>query len=344
MQRLPVAVSIFTVLFFIFSLTGNMLVADPSFTNVAFADDKGDKKNKNKEKNALKGNKRLRSAVADLQGRVGDLETAPAVPGPQGEQGEPGSRGEQGIQGEQGPQGNPGLASTVPGPRGEQGIPGPQGEQGPPGEDGANGLRGADSTVAGPIGPQGPPGSAGAGGATQYALSDCADLQCGRAPQVIGNVHTLHSPKGVGVSVPISGDNGSEYLISLNFLSAGSLGGSVNTPSTGLYYASDDFNCSGQPYGFNQNFKSNTWLAHNLFIGKDITNLSLYVQVPSSSAMNIAPGSYLRTDGQGCQFWGGQGDLLPLVPIELVHSDFYQAFPPPYSLDFIGDTAASSGN
>ena len=80
MQRLPVAVSIFTILFFVFSLTGNVFIADPAFTSMAFADDKDDKKKKNKEKNALKGNKRLRSAVADLQGRVGDLETAPAAP------------------------------------------------------------------------------------------------------------------------------------------------------------------------------------------------------------------------------------------------------------------------
>jgi hypothetical protein len=167
MQRLPVAVSIFTVLFFIFSLTGNVFIADPSFTSVAFADDK---KGKKKEKNSLKGNKRLRAAVSDLQGRVDTLELAPAVPGPQGDKGDrgdPGLQGDPGIQGIQGPkgdkgdQGNPGLASTVPGPRGEQGIPGPQGGQGLPGEDGANGLPGADSTVAGPQGIPGPQGPAG---------------------------------------------------------------------------------------------------------------------------------------------------------------------------------------
>jgi hypothetical protein len=144
MQRLPVAASIFTVLFFIFSLTGNVLIADPALTSVAFADDKGEgKRNKNDDKNALKGNNRLRSAVADLQGRVGDLETAPTVPGPQGEQGLPGKDGADGL---------PGADSIVAGPRGEQGP------QGIPGEDGANGLPGADSTVAGPIGPQGPAG------------------------------------------------------------------------------------------------------------------------------------------------------------------------------------------
>jgi hypothetical protein len=143
MQRLPVAVSIFTVLFFIVSLTGNAFIADPAFTSVALADDKGEgKRNKNDDKNALKGNKRLRSAVADLQGRVGDLEIAPTVPGQKGDKGD------------QGDPGNDGLAGAT----GPQGIQGPQGEQGLPGEDGADGLPGADSIVAGPIGPQGPAG------------------------------------------------------------------------------------------------------------------------------------------------------------------------------------------
>jgi hypothetical protein len=37
MRRLPVAISIFTILFFLFNLTGNVLISDPAFSNVAFA-------------------------------------------------------------------------------------------------------------------------------------------------------------------------------------------------------------------------------------------------------------------------------------------------------------------
>jgi hypothetical protein len=161
-QRLPVAVSIFTVLFFIVSLTGNVLIADPSLTSVAFADDKGGKKKgKSKKNKSLKGNKGLRQAVTNLQGRVGSLETAPPVPGVPGPKGE---QGIQGIPGNDGTDGLPGADSTVAGPPGSQGIqgiPGPQGEQGPPGEDGAHGLPGADSIVAGPQGIPGPQGPAG---------------------------------------------------------------------------------------------------------------------------------------------------------------------------------------
>jgi hypothetical protein len=175
MQRLPTLISLFTVLFFIFSLTGNVFITDPAFTSVAFADDK---KGKKKEKNALKGNKRLRQAVTDLQGRVDTLETAPPVPGVPGPQGE---QGIQGIPGNDGTDGLPGADSTVAGPPGPQGIPGPQGDQGPPGEDGANGLPGADSTVAGPQGiqgvpgPQGEPGQDGQdgiGGGPSYVMTD----------------------------------------------------------------------------------------------------------------------------------------------------------------------------
>ncbi len=135
MRRLPTAISIFTVLFFIFSLTGNVLIADPTFSSAAFAKDK---KEKNEDKNALKGNKRLRAAVGDLQGRVGDLEAAPPVPGPQGDKGE---------------QGDTGADSIVPGP---QGIQGPQGPKGETGAQGPIGLTGS-------AGPQGPAGADGAG-------------------------------------------------------------------------------------------------------------------------------------------------------------------------------------
>jgi len=100
MQRLPTLISLFTVVFFIFSLTGNVIIADPTFSNVAFAQ-KGKNKNKDKDKdqdkNKLKGNKRLRAAVADLQGRVDTLETAPPVPGVPGPKGDKGDQGDPGA-------------------------------------------------------------------------------------------------------------------------------------------------------------------------------------------------------------------------------------------------------
>ena len=76
MQRIPVAVSIFTVLFFIFSLTGNAFIADPAFSSMAFADDKdkNKKEKEDKEKDPLRGNKRLREAVRVLQGQAIDIQ------------------------------------------------------------------------------------------------------------------------------------------------------------------------------------------------------------------------------------------------------------------------------
>ncbi len=55
MRRLPVTISLFTVLFFIFSLTGNVLIADLTFSSVALAKDND--KDKDSDKNKLKGNK-----------------------------------------------------------------------------------------------------------------------------------------------------------------------------------------------------------------------------------------------------------------------------------------------
>ena len=65
MRRLPTLVSLFTLLFFVFSLTGNALIADPAFSNAAFAQKK-DKDDDDDDKNKLKGNKRLREAVKAL--------------------------------------------------------------------------------------------------------------------------------------------------------------------------------------------------------------------------------------------------------------------------------------
>ena len=85
MRGLPPVVSLFTLLFFIFSLTGNVLIVDPTFSSSAFAQrGKEKKKEENDDKNKLKGNKRLREAVRALQEQVDTIEL---TPGPQGNTG-----------------------------------------------------------------------------------------------------------------------------------------------------------------------------------------------------------------------------------------------------------------
>ena len=152
MQRLPVAVSIFTVLFFVFSLTGNLLIADPDFTSVAFAQKKKDK-DKDDDKNALKGNKRLRAAVSDLQTRVTGLEATDPVPGPQGETGPAGPQGIAGPTGTQGPAGATGATGAVGG-QGSSGLTGGKGDKGETGPQGPQGQVGFQ----GPHGDKGDPG------------------------------------------------------------------------------------------------------------------------------------------------------------------------------------------
>lgn len=113
MQRLPVTVSIFTVLFFIVSLN-----------SIALAQQKG------VGKGGIPGQvNALQSEVNALQGRVDTLETAPPVPGPKGDKGDPGPQGGQGIQGPKGDTGE----------RGPVGYQGPQGPEGPPGPAGEGG-------------------------------------------------------------------------------------------------------------------------------------------------------------------------------------------------------------
>ena len=178
MRRLPVAVPLFTVLFFIVSLTGNVLIADPTFSSLAFAQKGKDKKDDNDEKNELKGNKRLREAVSELQTTTVDLQdqintiellegpkgdTGPAGPtGATGPQGVVGATGPQGVAGATGPQGATGSAGAD-GTDGATGATGPQGPQGTTGSTGADGADGATGAT-GPQGPQGTTGSAGADG------------------------------------------------------------------------------------------------------------------------------------------------------------------------------------
>ena len=132
MHRLSVTISISTILFFMFSLTANVLIADPAFTSVAFAK-KGDKA---KDKDSDKGKKGLRHRVDALETQSDDLqnqiETIELTPGPQGETGATGSAGTDGLAG----------ADGTTGPTGPQGIQGPQGETGSQGKEGLPGFQG----------------------------------------------------------------------------------------------------------------------------------------------------------------------------------------------------------
>ncbi len=176
MKRLPVVVPIFTVLFFIFSLTTTVLIADPMFTNVAYAK-KGDR---DKDKDSDKGKKRglrhrvdaLETQTTDLQNQINTIELTPGPKGdtgPAGPQGPKGDTGATGATGPQGPKGDTGAtgATGPQGPKGDTGLTGAKGDtgstgpQGPAGNDGADGAMGATGPQGpkGDTGPQGPPGA-----------------------------------------------------------------------------------------------------------------------------------------------------------------------------------------
>ncbi len=113
MRRLPFTVSVFTALFFIFSLTSNALISDFAFTSIAFAK-KGDK---DKDKDSDKGKKGIKHRVNALESQTTELQTQidtiELTPGPQGDTGPQGPEGQvgfQGPQGDPGPQGPPGPA------------------------------------------------------------------------------------------------------------------------------------------------------------------------------------------------------------------------------------------
>jgi len=181
MQRLTAYVTVFTVLFFIFGLTGNVFSVDLGFSGVAYAQKNKDR-DKDDDKRRLKGNKRLRAVVGELQDQIADLQNQinaiQLVPGPPGSQGMKGDTGV-GLQGEPGPvgpQGPRGLEG-VQGLKGDAGVQGLQGEPGPVGSAGPQGLTGLQGVegpigltglqgpqgALGPVGPQGPPGVAGGG-------------------------------------------------------------------------------------------------------------------------------------------------------------------------------------
>jgi hypothetical protein len=171
MRRQSVTISIFTVLFFIFGLTGNILIADPTFSSIAQADDKHDgkiklkksikkkkrKKNDDKGKDSDRGGNGLPKKVRQLQAGLNALQTQvdniELTPGPQGEPGPAGTNGTDGLAGAVGPTGPAGAAGT----NGADGLAGAVGPTGPAGPAGANGTDG----LAGAVGPTGPQGSQG---------------------------------------------------------------------------------------------------------------------------------------------------------------------------------------
>jgi hypothetical protein len=55
MRRLPITISLFTDLFFVFSLAGNAVITDPTFPNVAFTDDDDKDKKKKRPRSLLYG-------------------------------------------------------------------------------------------------------------------------------------------------------------------------------------------------------------------------------------------------------------------------------------------------
>ena len=147
-----------TFLFLFVQLGAGLVLNDPAFTSMAFAQKKGkdkDKKEKDDDKNELKGNKRLRAAVSDLQSVAQSLQTQineiQLIPGPPGADGKDGAQGPQGVAGKDGVDGTNGT-NGIDGINGTNGIDGTNGTNG---KDGVDGRDGADSTVAGPPGPQG---------------------------------------------------------------------------------------------------------------------------------------------------------------------------------------------
>lgn len=76
MLRLPTLIALFTVFFFLFSLTGNMLVTDPDFSSIAFAKKKDKGRDKGKDKDKDKGKKfekKKEKALENIKRRSGLL-------------------------------------------------------------------------------------------------------------------------------------------------------------------------------------------------------------------------------------------------------------------------------
>jgi hypothetical protein len=219
MTRLPVVVSLFTVLFFIFSLTGNLFITDIAFTSTAYAQSKKDGKIKLKkgakkkgkrdgDKDSDRGNRGIPQQIASLQAEIDALEqeltNIGSTPGPAGPAGADGATGATGPVGPQGPAGNDGAD-------GADGATGAQGEQGLAGNDGADGATGATG-VAGADGATGPQGPAGSGGSAPTLQVRQIQAFCSVEPDSIGECEVEAPACGPGEVV--SGE--SVYLYRAN--------------------------------------------------------------------------------------------------------------------------------
>lgn len=202
MRRFPLAVSLLTLLLFIFSLTGNVLIADPAFSSVAFADEEDGKiklnKSAKKKKDQRDGDKdndnngipgKITALQAEIDALEQELTNIELTPGPPGEPGTDGSNGTNGLDGAPGPQGDPGTDGTngTNGIDGVNGTNGTNGSDGAPGSNGTNGTDGIDGTngtnctngLDGDTGPAGPTGAQGDCDNTNASVFPGAPEVCG---------------------------------------------------------------------------------------------------------------------------------------------------------------------
>jgi hypothetical protein len=292
MQRLPTLISLFTVVFFIFSLTGNVIIADPTFSNVAFAQ-KGKNKNKDKDKdqdkNKLKGNKRLRAAVADLQGRVDTLETAPPVPGV------PGPKGDKGDQGD------PGADSFVVGPKGDKGDKGDPGQDGKDGSGSGYVLQDANGEYIGDI--------------MSFNLDATGFMTHLKYLTSDGNtINIVLQFKVINQGIDTNGIDRTVYSIT-----------KLDGGNGRIYFSSRD--CTGNPMlNFSSRYGSLFTSAFITQIDND-PNPRLYIQ-KSKTAVQTGYSSYRFRDG-ACTNRGGNQKLYSA---KLVDDRLFETFPPPFNV------------
>jgi hypothetical protein len=232
MRRLPAFISLFTTLFFIFSLTG-----------FAFAQKKGNTQPGISIPQKIQGLQDQIDTIELIEGPKGDTgDTGPQGPkgdtgaagtdgtdgadgatGPLGPKGDTGDAGPQGLQGDTGPMGPKGNTGAT-GPQGPQGDTGPQGPKGDTGATGPQGSKG-DTGATGAAGPQGDRGLTGESG------KDSADgviITVAREGQYDGkrvidingmNIHDGNAPHVTLAELPLVvaalDDNGSQIIVEL---------------------------------------------------------------------------------------------------------------------------------
>lgn len=313
-----------TFLFLFVQLGAGLVLNDPSLNGVAFADDK---KGKNKEKNKLKGNKRLRAAVGDLQGRVEALE-AVGIPS----DGQDGAQGPVGPAGPQGPKGDTGAT----------GATGPQGPRGIAGATGATGAQGAQGP-AGATGPQGPAGADGAGGGASYVMVD------GRG-NTIGNIismdrtagrttfytHvTYEKPDGelINLSIDIHKGQTGNRLYTIVSGSESTVTSNVQVGEVAVLFTEQ--NCDGvalvaPPHRMGNLFRSTAVMG---FDREGIVRGPIQVW---ASTLNPTGDRFFRYSSvlrkEGCSN-GSATSSTGWVPAELVDGNFFSTFPLPYSVE-----------